>query len=134
MNKKNIKKTKYSDIDNCPIRNIISRIGDKWSLLILLVLNDFGKIRFNDIKRTIGEISQKMLSQTLQKLEFDGLIARQYYNELPPRVEYSLTQLGKSLIPIINNLAKWADDNKKIIKISRNRYIKQEKSWQTINK
>ena len=87
----------------CPIRNVISRFGDKWSMLVLFLLNksDTGIMRFNEIRRFMSDCSQKMLSQTLKNLEQSHLVHRQVYPEVPPRVEYSLTDTGKSLMPII---------------------------------
>ena len=78
----------------CPIRNVIEKFGDKWSLLVLYHLNERGTMRFNDLGRDMSDCSQKMLSQTLKRLEQIGLVARQVYPEVPPRVEYSITELG----------------------------------------
>jgi len=123
---------KYSDAQNCPVRNVLDRIADKWSLLILMLLNNFGKMRFNQIRSTIGEISQKMLSQSLRKLEADGLVTRTVFPEIPPRVEYELTEMGKSLLPIITELARWAQGNMHAILDSRQHYTAQANSWQKI--
>ncbi|WP_215224023.1 winged helix-turn-helix transcriptional regulator [Echinicola shivajiensis] len=101
----------YSDVDNCPVRNILDRIGDKWSMLVLLVLDDFDVLRFNEIHKVIASISQKMLSTTLKNLEADGLIEREIFPVIPPKVEYRLTERGKSLIPHLHGLATWAKDN-----------------------
>ena len=97
--------------DNCPIRDVLSRLGDKWSMLVLVTLNANGTMRFCDIHKTIADISQRMLTVTLRTLEADGLISRKVYAEVPPRVEYSLTEVGQSLIPILNSLITWALDN-----------------------
>ena len=75
----------------CPIRDILSRLGDKWSLLVLTTLYSNGTMRFNDIQRSLGDISQRMLTVTLRSLEADGLVHREVYPEVPPRVEYRLT-------------------------------------------
>ena len=93
----------------CPIRNVISRFGDKWSLLVLFMLNrsETGVLRFNEIRRLMTDCSQKMLSQTLKNLEQSHLVHREVYAEVPPRVEYSLTETGKSLIPPIISLVEW---------------------------
>lgn len=93
---------------SCPIRNVIGRFGDKWSLLILCTLQNNGKIRYKDLMSGIPDISHKMLSNTLKKLEEDHLIHRQAYAEIPPRVEYSLTETGKSLMPAVQLMIDWA--------------------------
>lgn len=92
----------------CPIRNVLGRFADKWSLLILLNLHSNGKMRYTAIRDAIPDISQKMLSLTLKHLEQDHLIKRKAYAEIPPRVEYSLTDLGKSLMPVMGQLVDWA--------------------------
>ena len=98
----------FHHIENCPIRDVLSRLGDKWSILILVTLNANGTMRFSDIHKTIGDISQRMLTVTLRTLEADGLIERKVYAEVPPRVEYNLTDTGYSLIPHIEGLVGWA--------------------------
>ncbi|HZL09289.1 MAG TPA: helix-turn-helix domain-containing protein [Prolixibacteraceae bacterium] len=92
----------------CPVRDILDRFGDKWSLLAILNLGYSGKTRFNELKSKIDGISQRMLTVTLRSLERDGLITRQIFAEVPPRVEYELTQLGRSLLQQIFELAQWA--------------------------
>lgn len=92
----------------CPIRNILSRMSDKWSLLILSTLNQNEVLRYKHIKNAIPDISQKMLSSTLKRLEEDRLIKRKMYPEIPPRVEYSLTKTGKELIPALEMMIEWA--------------------------
>ena len=101
----------------CPIRNILSRISDKWSLLVIYTLDKSEKeaVRFKELQRQIPDISQKMLTVTLRTLEEDGYVTRTIYPEVPPRVEYSLTDLSKSLIPHINSLINWALENMKTI-------------------
>ena len=93
----------------CPIRNVISRFGDKWSMLVLFMLHrsETGILRFNEIRRLMTDCSQKMLSQTLKNLEQSHLVHREVYPEVPPRVEYSLTNTGKSLMPAIIALIEW---------------------------
>ena len=93
----------------CPIRNVISRFGDKWSMLVLFMLHrsETGILRFNEIRRLMTDCSQKMLSQTLKNLEQSHLVHREVYPEVPPRVEYSLTKTGKSLMPAIIALIEW---------------------------
>jgi DNA-binding HxlR family transcriptional regulator len=102
---------KYMDHVDCPIRQILDRFGDKWSILVLCLLSHRGTLRFNQISSHISDISQRMLTLTLRSLETDGLVSRKIYAEVPPRVEYELTPLGKSLIPYIENLAEWAAQN-----------------------
>ena len=97
---------------DCPIRNILARISDRWSMLILLTLN--GKqepMRYSDILAAIPDISQKMLTVALKNLEADGLVQRQAYAEIPPCVEYNITERAKTLMPHINSLVEWALDN-----------------------
>ena len=92
----------------CPIRNILSRMSDKWSLLILRSLQKNGIMRYKDLMSTIPDISQKMLSSTLKRLEEYNLINRKMYPEIPPRVEYSLTETGKKLMPALQMMIEWA--------------------------
>ena len=97
----------------CPIRNVISRFGDKWSMLVLFMLynSETGILRFNEIRRLMTDCSQKMLSQTLKNLEQSHLVHREVYPEVPPRVEYSLTDTGKSLMPAIMALIEWGKEH-----------------------
>ena len=108
---------------DCPIRNVLSRIGDKWSMLVLFTLERHGVLRFNGLKLYIPDISKKMLSTVLKVLEADGLVVRRVYAEVPPRVEYSLTERGMTLIPLIDNLIDWAKNNMDDILTDRNRYL-----------
>jgi DNA-binding HxlR family transcriptional regulator len=96
---------------NCPTREILSRIGDKWTTLIIGLLATSKTRRFNELRRAIGGISQKMLTQTLRDLERDGLVKRTMYAEIPPRVEYSLTPLGVTLCEPITALHHWAKEH-----------------------
>ncbi len=93
---------------DCPTRQILDRIGDKWAVLILLTLKD-GPVRFNLLRRRIGAISQKMLSQTLKSLERDGLVSRAAYPTVPVTVEYALTPLAGGLIGILDDITRWAE-------------------------
>ena len=95
----------------CPIRDVMSRLGDKWSLLVLVSLQTNGVMRFSDLQRSIGDVSQRMLTVTLRTLETDGIVERKAYAEVPPRVEYSLTDRGRSLMPCLNGLVEWAERN-----------------------
>ncbi len=92
----------------CPVRDILDRFGDKWSMLILTTIHAHGIIRFGELYRAIPDISQKMLTATLRTLETDGYITRHVYAEVPPRVEYGMTDLGRTLIPHIDSLVEWA--------------------------
>ena len=108
---------------NCPIRNVLTRIGDKWSLLVLFTMERNGNQRFKELQRNIPDISQKMLTATLKTLEADGLVLRKAYPEVPPRVEYTLTDKGKSLLPHIDSLIGWALDNMNDIMENRKNYL-----------
>jgi DNA-binding HxlR family transcriptional regulator len=110
------------DTANCPVRQVLDRIGDKWSTLIILILGENGVMRFNAIGESIGDISQKMLTATLRNLEADGLVSRTMYPEIPPRVEYALTELGQSLLPLIRQLDVWAEKNFQTISRNRKKY------------
>ena len=104
MDKKEILNATFPD---CPVRNVISRITDKWSLLVLYTLEQQDVLRFNDLWRQIPDISQKMLTSTLRHLENDGIISRETFAEVPPKVEYRLTERGKSLMPHLDALLSW---------------------------
>ena len=96
--------------DRCPTRQVLDCIADKWTVMIVSRLAR-GTTRFGALKRDIGGISQKMLAQTLRSLERDGLVARTVYAEIPPRVEYSLTALGQTLVPVLAQIKHWAEGN-----------------------
>ena len=89
----------------CPIRNVVSRFGDKWSMLVLYQLH------VSEMRRLMTDCSQKMLSQTLKNLEQSHLVHREVYPEVPPRVEYSLTDIGKSLMPTLTALIAWGKEH-----------------------
>jgi DNA-binding HxlR family transcriptional regulator len=108
-----------SKTENCPIRTVLDRFGDKWSVLVILSLGKVEKMRFNELHKSIADISQKMLTVTLRTLEADGLIRRTIFPEVPPRVEYNITERGKSLLPHLHNLTKWATENMPAIKEMR---------------
>jgi DNA-binding HxlR family transcriptional regulator len=113
---------KHVSNDSClAVREVLNRVGDKWSVLIVRLLTD-GPKRFSELRRTIEGISQRMLTLTLKGLERDGLVTRTVYPTIPPRVEYQLTELGRTLRKPIQALAKWAQDNRERIQLSRNRY------------
>lgn|SRR5574344_96266 len=96
---------------DCPIRNILSRIGDKWSVLIMFSLHNRDTQRFNELKKSIPDISQKMLTETLKKLEEDGFVKRTVFAEVPPRVEYTLTERATSFWPHLESVIDWAYNN-----------------------
>lgn len=93
--------------DRCPVRDVLDRIGDRWSLLVLTELRQ-GSLRFSVLRRRIDDISQRMLAQTLRHLEQDGLVTRTVHPTVPPSVEYTLTDLGTSLLVPVENLVHWA--------------------------
>src|SRR4028119_672443 len=105
----NRKKAECREI--CPVRDVLDYVGDKWSMLIVLQLGNHSPLRFGELKTIIGGISQKMLTITLRQLEHDGFVQRVYFPEVPPRVEYSITPLGESLMEALSHLVKWAGEN-----------------------
>jgi DNA-binding HxlR family transcriptional regulator len=115
-------KAKYGKPENCPIRDVLDRIGDRWSLLILLTLKD-GTLRFTEVKREIGDISQRMLAQTLRHLEQDGLVSRKMFPTIPPRVDYTLTPLGHSLLRPLKGLIDWAEAHHGAVRKARRAYV-----------
>lgn len=108
-------------LDLCPIRTVLAQIGDKWSLLVILMLRD-GEHRFSAIQRAIPDISQRMLTQTLRKLERDGLVRRTVTPSIPPRVDYAITELGQSLFAPIGAMAQWAIEKQPEIVKARSVY------------
>ncbi len=111
-----------SIVEVCPIRNVVSRFGDKWSLLVIVLINEGGVLRFNELCRLIPDISSRVLSGKLRVLEADGLISRKVYPVVPPKVEYRLTETGASLVPVIEQLTRWAQDNMAHIVEHRRRF------------
>ena len=116
------------DAVNCPVRQVLDRFGDKWSILVIILLGDRGKLRFNELSNAVGDISQKMLTVTLRSLEADGLVTRKMYPEIPPRVEYELTGMARSLLPLIKEMVKWADANIDEIQENRRRHAERAPS------
>ena len=110
---------KYGNADSCPVRNVIDRLGDKWSVLVLKLLEESKVLRCNEIYGYIQTISQKMLAVTLKSLEADGLVKRTVYPQIPPKVEYELTDRGRSLLPHLHQLVGWANSNLDDIRKSR---------------
>jgi DNA-binding HxlR family transcriptional regulator len=102
--------------------DILNRIGDKWTVMVVGILARNGTLRFNELKRHINGVSQRMLTLTLRNLERDGLVTRVIYPEIPPRVEYSLTELGHSLEGPINSLWAWSAENGESVAEARTIY------------
>jgi DNA-binding HxlR family transcriptional regulator len=111
------------DAEFCPIRDVLDRIGDRWSMLILWTLAEAGTLRFSALKARIEDISQRMLAQTLRHLEQDGLLSRTVYPTNPPRVDYALTPLGKSLLEPVRELVRWAKQNHRRVADARRNYV-----------
>jgi DNA-binding HxlR family transcriptional regulator len=107
--------------DDCEFRGFMDRVADKWSLLIVATLQDVPKqrLRFSELKRAVPGISQRMLTTTLRHLERDGLLVRHFFPEIPPRVEYELTSLGRNLMSPIGVFVKWIRSNWSTIKKAR---------------
>lgn len=113
---------------NCPqgieddgaVREVLDRISDKWSLLVVRALHE-GPLRFGELEKAVAGISQRMLTLTLKHLVEDGLVSRTAYAEVPPRVEYGMTELGKTLVPLVIALAEWAMANRDQINANRGR-------------
>lgn len=110
---------------DCPTRRILDRIGDRWTVLIVSVLGD-GDARFSELRRRIGGVSQKMLTQTLRGLERDGLVRRTVYPEVPVRVEYALTDAGRTLLQPLNALQQWAIEHLGDVSASQDAYDRTE--------
>ncbi|WP_425075030.1 winged helix-turn-helix transcriptional regulator [Sagittula sp. S175] len=106
---------------DCPIRDVLALVGQKWTLLILIALEAEPR-RFSALQRVVGDISKRMLTQTLRDLERDGLISRAVFPTKPPSVEYDLTDLGRSALAPIAALKDWANDNHPSIRAARSRF------------
>lgn len=120
-----IKGTAMLDDKQCPdckrINEVLSRVGDRWSVLVVISLAEYGTLRFNELKRNLG-ISQRMLSLTLKELERDGLVNRTYHPTIPPKVEYNLTEMGQSFREPVSALGYWALGNLSKIDAARETY------------
>jgi DNA-binding HxlR family transcriptional regulator len=116
-------KCKADGSQSCPIRDVLDRVGDRWSMLVLCTLAKHGTMRFSVLKRQIEDISQRMLAQTLRRLEQDGLLSRKVHPSVPPRVEYALTALGESLLSPIHALVSWAKRNHRRVRAARRAYV-----------
>jgi DNA-binding HxlR family transcriptional regulator len=106
-------------------REVLTRVGDKWSVLVVVLLGD-GARRFSELKRAIDGISQRMLTLTVRGLERDGLVKRTVFPTVPPRVEYALTPLGATLLKTLSELANWANENRKAIERARAEFDRRE--------
>ncbi len=106
---------------NCPIRDVLDQIGDKWSTLMLSLLGE-KPYRFGELRRAVPDISQRMLTQTLRDLQRDGLVSRHVYPTVPPAVEYRLTPLGHSLLEPLSHLIRWADVHHDEIRAARGEF------------
>ena len=113
----------FHNNEDCPVRNVVSQIGDKWSMLILFALVD-GTERFNALKSRVEGISQRMLTQTLRDLEREGYVSRTVYPEVPVRVEYCLTEMGRDLVKPLYQLVCWAEQHQGDIRLARQAYDK----------
>lgn len=109
--------------DKCPIRDVLERMGDRWSMLVLFALEEGGTLRFTALKAAIGDVSQRMLAQTLRRLEQDGLVSRTVYPTIPPRVDYALTALGSSFLKPLHGLLAWAKGHHQDVKAARRAYV-----------
>lgn len=107
---------------NCHARDVLARVGDTWSVYVIHILGDARTLRFNELRKEVDGISQRMLTVTLRGLERDGLVARTVYPEVPPRVEYSLTPLGVTLRQILRGLVAWAGDHLREVDAARAAY------------
>ncbi|MFI6320514.1 winged helix-turn-helix transcriptional regulator [Nonomuraea sp. NPDC050556] len=107
--------------EDCEVRQILDRVADKWSLLVIALL-DQRTLRFSELRRTIDGVSQRMLTRTLRQLERDGLVARTVYPTVPPRVDYELTPLGRSLHATIKALVTWTEEHQREIATARTAY------------
>lgn len=108
-------------VQECPTREVLRQIGDKWSVLVIVLLRN-GPCRFNQLRRTIEGISQRMLTLTLRGLERDGLVRRTVTPTTPPRVDYALTDLGRTLLGVLQQMADWAERHRPQIQASRERF------------
>ena len=107
---------------NCHARDVLARVGDTWSMYVVHILGDARTLRFNELRKEVDGISQRMLTVTLRGLERDGLVERTVYPEVPPRVEYSLTPLGVTLRQIVRGLVAWAGDHLEEVDAARAAY------------
>lgn len=110
----------FKDLPKCPVETTFNLIGDRWKVLIIRDLLN-GSKRFGELKKSVEGISQKVLTTNLRSMENDGLVVRKVFPEVPPRVEYTLTDVGYSLAPVLNAMASWGTDYKTFIKLLEKR-------------
>lgn len=108
--------------ERCPIRDVLERLGDRWTMLVLFTLEEAGTQRFSVLKSRIPDISQRMLAQTLRRVEQDGLVVRTVYPTVPPRVDYALTPLGQSFMKPMHQLVQWAATHHEQVRAARQVY------------
>lgn len=106
----------------CPISPTVEIVFGRWTTPILWVLHRHGRLRFHEIERLVGRITPKVLTQRLRQLERDGLVSRTYFAEIPPRVEYEITELGLTLVPVFQTLVEWSDRHLEQVETARGRY------------
>ncbi len=109
-------------LSHCPIRTILDRLGDRWTLLVLVELQK-GTRRFSVLRKQIPDISPRMLSLTVRRLEEDGMVSREVFPTIPPKVEYTITPLGLSFVQSLNVVVQWAAENREAVLAARNAYI-----------
>jgi DNA-binding HxlR family transcriptional regulator len=119
--------------ENCHAHEVLTRIGDKWTVYVIHVLGHAGTLRFNELRARVDGISQRMLTVTLRGLERDGLVARRIYPEVPPRVEYTLTELGETLRELVRGLVKWSGAHLPEVDAARARYDAKHDTKQASN-
>ena len=117
----NLQGTLHVAEDCRAVSEVLARVGDKWTVLVVSTLGD-GPKRFNELRRALGSISQRMLTLTLRGLERDGLVTRTVFPTVPPRVDYELTRLGRSLLEPVSGLGLWARINREAIQVARGRF------------
>ena len=112
MSMKDLENSDLTDIKSTPFGYTLSIIGGKWKMIIMFWLVEYEVLRYGELKRCIGQISDKILNNQLKELEKDGIIIRKEYPQIPPKVEYRLTERGKSLIPILDRMCEWGEQNR----------------------
>jgi DNA-binding HxlR family transcriptional regulator len=118
---------------NCRAREMLVRVADKWSMYVIHVLAEAGPLRFNELRRRVDGVSQRMLTVTLRGLERDGLVSRAMYPEVPPRVEYALTPLGATLRELVRGLIEWSGAHLAEVDAARARYDAQPRRWAEVD-
>ena len=122
MDRKEIRDAMFPE---CPVRNVLSRMMDKWTLLVLYTLEGQGTLRFNDLMRAIPDVSQKSLTVTLKSMEADGLVSRKVIPAVPVKVEYTLTERALSVMPLLDRLLSWSIENFSGIMDDRQKHAKE---------